>query len=218
VAARRCPYGLFAAMAGAVSDLICEADNKLRPLHQILRPNVMIMKRLRNAGKPRLRSRVGRWDSGRRQSSTAAISPRSDGRGRRRQSAGGGVGAPGLSRQREQACSEGRPGGLARDFRDDLVGLPVERVNDLKSDELLGCHLEPVGVALDGVERPRGWVGELAQGGGGGGGSPRARIRSSSSGGAGVTVSGWMTVCASPSPDHLQVEVVGRSSAGEHRV
>jgi hypothetical protein len=87
---------------------------------------------------------------------------------------------PGLSRQREQACSEGRPGGLARDFRDDLVGLAVERVNDLKSDELLGCHLEPVGVALDGVERPRGWVAELAQGGGGGG-SWRARIRSSSS-------------------------------------
>ena len=29
VAARRCPYRLFAAMAAAVSDLICEADNKL---------------------------------------------------------------------------------------------------------------------------------------------------------------------------------------------
>jgi hypothetical protein len=38
VAARRCPYGLFAGMAGAVSDLICEADNKLRPLRQVLAP------------------------------------------------------------------------------------------------------------------------------------------------------------------------------------
>jgi hypothetical protein len=45
VAARRCPHGLFAAMAGAVSDLICEADNELRPLRQVLAPNVMIMKR-----------------------------------------------------------------------------------------------------------------------------------------------------------------------------
>jgi hypothetical protein len=45
VAARRCPYRLFAAMAGAVSDLICQADNELRPLRQVFTPNVMIMKR-----------------------------------------------------------------------------------------------------------------------------------------------------------------------------
>jgi hypothetical protein len=43
--ARRCPYWLFAAMAGGVSDLICEADDELRPLRQILTPNMMIMKR-----------------------------------------------------------------------------------------------------------------------------------------------------------------------------
>jgi hypothetical protein len=43
VAARRCPYRLFAVLAGAVSNLICEADNELRPLRQILAPNVMIM-------------------------------------------------------------------------------------------------------------------------------------------------------------------------------
>ena len=45
VAARRCPYRLFAVLAGAVSDLICEADDELRPLRQVLAPNVMIMKR-----------------------------------------------------------------------------------------------------------------------------------------------------------------------------
>lgn len=45
VAARRRPHPLFLAMAGAVSDLICEANNKLRPLRQVLTPNVMIMKR-----------------------------------------------------------------------------------------------------------------------------------------------------------------------------
>jgi hypothetical protein len=44
VAARRCPNGLFVAMAGAVSDLICEADNEPRPLRQVLAPKVMIMK------------------------------------------------------------------------------------------------------------------------------------------------------------------------------
>jgi hypothetical protein len=53
VAARRCPYRLFAVLAGAVSNLICEAANELRPLRQILAPNVMITKRFRYAGKPR---------------------------------------------------------------------------------------------------------------------------------------------------------------------
>ena len=52
VAAGRCPYGLFAAMAGAVSNLICEVDYQLRPLRQILAPKVMIMKGLRKAGEP----------------------------------------------------------------------------------------------------------------------------------------------------------------------
>jgi hypothetical protein len=52
VAARRCPYGLFAAMAGAASNLICEVDNELRPLRQIPAPKVMILKGLGNAGKP----------------------------------------------------------------------------------------------------------------------------------------------------------------------
>jgi hypothetical protein len=53
MAARRCPYRLFAATAGTVSDLICQAGNELRPLRKILTPNVMIMKGLRYAGKPR---------------------------------------------------------------------------------------------------------------------------------------------------------------------
>jgi hypothetical protein len=52
VAARRCPYRLFAILAGAVSNLICEADNELRPLRQVLAPNGMIMKRLWDADKP----------------------------------------------------------------------------------------------------------------------------------------------------------------------
>jgi hypothetical protein len=69
----------------------------------------------------------------------------------------------GFSRQREQVCSEGRPGRLAGEFRNDLVGLAVERVNDLGSDELLGCHLEPVGVALNGPEQPGSRVAEFSQ-------------------------------------------------------
>jgi hypothetical protein len=45
VAARRRPYRLFAVMADAVSDLIYEATNELRPRGQVLAPNGMIMKR-----------------------------------------------------------------------------------------------------------------------------------------------------------------------------
>jgi len=52
VAAGRCPYRLFAAMAGTVSDLIREAGNELGPLSQISTPHVMILKGLRHAGKP----------------------------------------------------------------------------------------------------------------------------------------------------------------------
>jgi hypothetical protein len=66
VAARRCPDGLFAVLAGAVSNLICEADNELRPLRKVVAPNVMIMKRFRYAGKPRQRSWVSRcwlWEA-----------------------------------------------------------------------------------------------------------------------------------------------------------
>ena len=50
---RRCPDGLFTVLAGAVLDLICEVDYELRPLRQIPAPNVMILKGLRKAGKPR---------------------------------------------------------------------------------------------------------------------------------------------------------------------
>jgi hypothetical protein len=52
VAARRCPYRRFVAIAGAVSNLNCEVNDQLRPLPQITAPKVMILKGLRNAGKP----------------------------------------------------------------------------------------------------------------------------------------------------------------------
>ena len=69
----------------------------------------------------------------------------------------------GFSRQREQVCSEGRPGRLAGEFRDDLVGLAVEHLNDLGANQLLGRDMEPVGVALNGIVEPGGWVAEFSQ-------------------------------------------------------
>jgi hypothetical protein len=69
----------------------------------------------------------------------------------------------GFGRQREQVCSKGQPRRLAREFRNDLVGLAVESVHDLGPHKLLGRHLEPVGVALDGIMQPGGWVAESAE-------------------------------------------------------
>jgi hypothetical protein len=60
-------------------------------------------------------------------------------------------------------CSEGRPGRFAGEVGDDLVGLTIERLNDLGSDQLLGRDMEPVGVALDGVEQPGIRVAEFSQ-------------------------------------------------------
>ena len=76
-----------------------------------------------------------------------------------------------VSAAKASRCApQGRPGRFAGEFGDDLVGSAVEHLNDLGSNELLGRHMEPVGVALDGVEQPGGWVAEFAQQRGGGGG------------------------------------------------
>ena len=123
MAARRCPYRLFAALAGAVSNLICEVDDELRPLRQVLAPNVMIMKRCRNAGKPGQRSWVN--GCGLRE---APVEDSGHVFGGAEISSSGGCQEveewvlTGFGRQREQVCSEGRPRRLAGEFGDDLVG------------------------------------------------------------------------------------------------
>jgi hypothetical protein len=60
-------------------------------------------------------------------------------------------------------CSERRPGRLAGEFGDDLIGMAIERLNDLGADQLLSRDMEPVGVALDGVKQPGSWVAQLPQ-------------------------------------------------------
>jgi hypothetical protein len=126
----------------------------------------------------------------------------------------------GLCRQREQVCSERWPRRLAGEFRDDVVGLAVEPVNDLKSDELLGCHVERVGVALHGVEQPRGRVAELAQQCAGRGRRVVAgdNLSEQLGRGAGCDGVGSDEAVRVAVANNLQVEVVGSPSPGEHRV
>jgi hypothetical protein len=41
--------------------------------------------------------------------------------------------------------------------------LAIEHLNELGANQLLGRDMEPVGVALNGVEQPGSWVAELSQ-------------------------------------------------------
>ncbi len=75
----------------------------------------------------------------------------------------------GFGRQGEQVGSQGWPGGFSGESGDVLVGL-VELCDGLGSEELFGCDVEAVGVALDRLEEPGRWVVELAQQGAGGDG------------------------------------------------
>ena len=75
----------------------------------------------------------------------------------------------GFGRQCEQVGSEGWPSRFGGEPGDVLVGL-VELCDGLGSDELFGCDVEAVGVALDRLEKPGRWVVELAQQGAGGDG------------------------------------------------
>jgi hypothetical protein len=67
----------------------------------------------------------------------------------------------------EQVGSQGWPGGFSGESRDIIVGL-VELCDGLGSDELFGCSVDAVGVALDRLEEPGRWIVVPAQHGAGG--------------------------------------------------
>jgi len=63
-------------------------------------------------------------------------------------------------REVEQVCPQGRPGGFRGESGEVLIGL-VELCDNLRSEELFGCDVEAVGVALDRLEEPGRWIVEL---------------------------------------------------------
>jgi hypothetical protein len=67
----------------------------------------------------------------------------------------------GFGRQREQVGPQGRPSRFVGESGEVLVGL-VELGHDLGSQELFGCDVEAVGVALDRLGKPGRWVADLA--------------------------------------------------------
>ena len=183
-------------------------------------PDGMVMERCWNAGEPGQRSWAGRrelWEAPVEDGGHVACGSEFASGGGCQQVAEWVL--TGFGRQGEQVGSQGRPGRLGGESGDVLVGL-VELCNDLGSDELFGCDVEAVGVALDGLEQPGRRVVEFAQQGGGGDGrfiagedllqrlGRRARCDGvGSDEGVGVAVA-----------DDLEVEVVGVPAAGEHGV
>ena len=63
----------------------------------------------------------------------------------------------GLGRQGDQVGSQGWPAGFSGESGNVVVGL-VEFCDGVGSEELFGCHVETVGVALDGLEEPGRWI------------------------------------------------------------
>jgi hypothetical protein len=122
------------------------------------------MKRLWNTGKPRKRSRVN--GCGLRETPV-----QHGGHVLRRVEFSSGGGClqveewvfTGFSRPSDQVCSQRRPRRLAGEFRDDLVGLAIEHLNELGANQLLGRDMEPVGVALDGLEQQGSRVAQSSQ-------------------------------------------------------
>jgi len=81
---------------------------------------------------------------------------------------------PSVGRNVEQMSSQSWPSRFSGEAGDVLVG-SVELRDGMGSDELFGCDVEAIGVALDGLEQQSRWVVELAQHGAGGGALRRGR-------------------------------------------
>jgi hypothetical protein len=179
------------------------------------------MKCLRNSGKPGKRPSVSRW---RLWEPPVEYSGHVAG-GMEFSSDGGCLQVeewvlPGLSRHSEQVCSERRPGRLAGEFGDDLVGVAIEHLNDLGANQLLGRDMNAVGVALDGLEQPGSRVGEPSQQRAGGGrglvtGEDLLQSLGRRAGRDGLGPDDGVRVAVA---DDLHVEVVADPATGEHRV
>jgi hypothetical protein len=162
VACQWSPGRLGVAVAGVILDLVGEVGNQLGSLGQVGPPDGMVMQRWWYAGKPGQRTWVGRCER--------CEAPAEDGGhvacGFEVASAGGcqhvaeGV-LSCFGREGEQVGSEGWPSRFVGEPGEALVGL-VELCDGLGSDELFGCDVEAVGVALDRLEEPGRWAVEFA--------------------------------------------------------
>jgi hypothetical protein len=149
-----CPGWLGVAFAGVILDLVGEVGDELGSLGQIGSPDGMGIERFWNAREPGQRTWVGRrqlWEAPIEHGGHVARGSKvasADGRHHVTQWV-----FTGFGRQGEHAGSQGRPGGLGGESGNVLVGV-VKLCDGLGSEELFGCDVEAVGVALDRLEKP----------------------------------------------------------------
>ena len=142
-------------------NLVGEVGDQLGSPCQVGAPDGMGMERWWNARKPGQRTWVGRrelWeapvkDGGHVAGSAEVLSEGGCQHVEERVFTG-------FGRQGEQVGSQGWPRGFGGESGDVLVG-SVELGDGLRSEELFGCRVEAVGVALDRLEEPGRWVVEL---------------------------------------------------------
>jgi hypothetical protein len=165
----RCSPGWRAVtLAGVVLDLVGEVGDKLGSLCQVVAPDGIGMEGWWDARAPGQRTWVG-W----RERCEAPVEDGGHvGCGSKVAPAGGCQQVAewmlsGFGRQGEQVGSQGWPRGFGGESGDVLVG-SVELGDGLRSEELFGCRVEAVGVALDRLEEPGRWVVELPEPGAGG--------------------------------------------------
>ena len=141
-------------MVGMILDLVGEVGDQLRSLRQVGPPRGMAVESCWYAGQPRKRTSVDRrqlWEAPVEDGGHVACGFEVATGGRCLQVAERVF--TGLRRQVEEVGSQGRPGGFRGESGDVLIGL-VELCEGLRSDKLLGCDVEAVGVALDRLEEP----------------------------------------------------------------
>ena len=151
----RCsPDRLIVTLAGVILDLVGEVGDQLGSLGQVGPPDGMSMKRLRNPGKPGKRP----WVRGCRLWEAPVQHGGHVAGGFEVASAGGCQHVaewvlPVFGSEGEQVGSQGWPGGFGGESGNVVVGL-VELCDGVGSEELFGCDVEAVGVALDRLEKP----------------------------------------------------------------
>jgi hypothetical protein len=155
-------------LAEVISNLVGEIGDKLGSLCQVASPDGIGLEGWWNAWKPGQRTWVGRrelWEAAVEDGGHVVCGSEVASAGGCQQLAERMLSR--FGRQGEQVGSEGWPGGFSGESGDVVVGL-VELRDGLGSEELFGCDVEAVGVALDRLEKPGRWIVELPHHGAGG--------------------------------------------------
>src|SRR5665647_2144017 len=125
-----------------------------------------------------------------------------------------------MGAEQEQVRSQRGPRGLLRQARDDLVCRGVQGLHDVAADDVLGCHIERVGVPLGGLAQAGRGVGLPAQERCGRSGRVVAGEHPLEQVGGRQWADqlGPYDAVRVAVADYLKVDVVAQGAAGHHRV